>query len=200
MTSAELTALAELHKRITLLIDGDTTSAVELPAGSSESLLQLIADFNRYLALREEARSFTLALASGKLDIIPPPRNQVAAPFKQLHAVLQHLTWQTRQVARGDYTQRVHFIGEFTAAFNSMVEALAEKERIEAELRVAQSRVRHLEGIIPICMYCKKIRDDKNGWNQLEQYISEHSEAMFSHGICPQCFEEQFPKKADKRQ
>jgi hypothetical protein len=51
--------------------------------------------------------------------------------------------------------------------------------------------VKQLEGIIPICMYCKKIRDDQNSWNNLEQYISDHSEAMFSHGICPQCAEEQ---------
>ncbi len=42
-----------------------------------------------------------------------------------------------------------------------------------------------------ICSYCKKIRDDQNSWLQLEQYISSHSEALFSHGVCPHCFEEQ---------
>jgi two-component system sensor histidine kinase EvgS len=62
----------------------------------------------------------------------------------------------------------------------------AEKEREEALLRIKK-----LEGIIPICMHCKKIRDDRNSWNQLEQYITNHSEAMFSHGICPECYEEQ---------
>ncbi|MDD5285207.1 MAG: response regulator transcription factor [Desulfuromonadaceae bacterium] len=59
------------------------------------------------------------------------------------------------------------------------------------DLRQALDRVNRLEGIIPICMYCKKIRDDQNSWNQLEKYISEHSEAMFSHGICPECAEKQ---------
>ncbi|MEI6208793.1 MAG: response regulator transcription factor [Desulfuromonadales bacterium] len=59
------------------------------------------------------------------------------------------------------------------------------------DLSQALKRVRQLEGIIPICMYCKKIRDDHNSWNQLEQYISNHSEAKFSHGICPKCYEEQ---------
>lgn len=59
------------------------------------------------------------------------------------------------------------------------------------ELEAALGRVKQLEGIIPICMHCKKIRDDQNSWNQLEQYISTHSEAKFSHGICPQCLEEQ---------
>lgn len=60
----------------------------------------------------------------------------------------------------------------------------------KVELEAALARVNQLEGIIPICMYCKKIRDDQDGWNQLEKYISDHSEAIFSHGICPQCMEE----------
>lgn len=59
------------------------------------------------------------------------------------------------------------------------------------ELEAALARVKQLEGIIPICMYCKKIRDDRDSWHQLERYISEHSEAMFSHGICPECFDVQ---------
>jgi two-component system, LuxR family, sensor histidine kinase TtrS len=63
--------------------------------------------------------------------------------------------------------------------------------RQKAELEAALAQVKLLEGIIPICSYCKKIRDDQNSWQQLEQYISGHSEAMFSHGICPHCFEEQ---------
>lgn len=63
--------------------------------------------------------------------------------------------------------------------------------RQKEELEAALARVRQLEGIIPICSYCKKIRDDQNSWQQLETYISQHSEAMFSHGICPDCFETQ---------
>lgn len=58
-----------------------------------------------------------------------------------------------------------------------------------SELEKAILSVKQLEGIIPICMYCKNIRNDKESWQQMEAYISEHSEAMFSHGICPDCFE-----------
>ncbi|HBA88814.1 MAG TPA: hypothetical protein DCZ75_12785 [Geobacter sp.] len=65
---------------------------------------------------------------------------------------------------------------------------LAEKVR---ELETALSMVKKLEGVIPICGVCKKIRDDKESWQQLEQYISEHSEALFSHGLCPECFEKE---------
>jgi sigma-B regulation protein RsbU (phosphoserine phosphatase) len=62
------------------------------------------------------------------------------------------------------------------------------KDRVE-ELEAALQKVRELEGIIPICGYCKKIRDDKNFWHQVEDYIGRHSKAMFSHGFCPECYE-----------
>jgi response regulator RpfG family c-di-GMP phosphodiesterase len=59
--------------------------------------------------------------------------------------------------------------------------------RVE-ELEEALSRVKQLQGLLPICSYCKKIRDDQNYWQQVESYISNHSEAQFSHGICPDCY------------
>jgi len=71
--------------------------------------------------------------------------------------------------------------------------------RQKEELESALARVRKLEGIIPICSYCKKIRDDQNSWQQLEQYITEHSEALFSHGACPSCAEEQLKILSDRK-
>lgn len=56
------------------------------------------------------------------------------------------------------------------------------------ELEAALARVRQLQGLLPICAYCKRIRDDGNYWQQVESYISEHSEASFTHGICPDCY------------
>jgi len=64
------------------------------------------------------------------------------------------------------------------------------KEKV-TQLEQALARVNQLEGIIPICMYCKQIRNDKESWQQIEEYISEHSEAMFSHSICPDCYARQ---------
>jgi sigma-B regulation protein RsbU (phosphoserine phosphatase) len=61
-------------------------------------------------------------------------------------------------------------------------------QRVE-QLEQALARIKHLQGLLPICSYCKKIRNDRNYWQQVEAYISEHSEAIFSHGICPECFE-----------
>lgn len=61
-------------------------------------------------------------------------------------------------------------------------------ERVR-ELEEALSHVKQLQGILPICSYCKKIRDDQNYWQRVESYVGEHSEAKFSHGICPDCYE-----------
>ncbi|WP_163339436.1 hypothetical protein [Desulfopila sp. IMCC35008] len=59
------------------------------------------------------------------------------------------------------------------------------------QLRIALNEVKTLQGIIPICSYCKKIRDSEGLWNQLELYIHQHSAAQFSHGICPECYKVQ---------
>ena len=59
------------------------------------------------------------------------------------------------------------------------------------DLQQALSDVKRLGGLLPICAYCKRIRDDGDYWKQIEQYLSEYSEAQFSHGICPQCLETQ---------
>ena len=56
------------------------------------------------------------------------------------------------------------------------------------ELQEALSQVKQLQGILPICSHCKKIRDDRNYWQRVESYISEHSAAQFSHSICPDCY------------
>ncbi|MDA8091693.1 MAG: response regulator [Nitrospiraceae bacterium] len=69
----------------------------------------------------------------------------------------------------------------------------SEKEQLIFQLQKALANVRKLTGLLPICMHCKKIRDDKGYWNQLESYISEHSEAMFSHGLCPECMKKHYP-------
>ena len=58
-----------------------------------------------------------------------------------------------------------------------------------AQLQQALASVRQLQGLLPICSYCKRIRNDQNYWEQLETYLSDHSEALFSHGICPSCYQ-----------
>ena len=62
-----------------------------------------------------------------------------------------------------------------------------ERERLIGELQDALSKVKTLSGMLPICAACKKIRDDSGYWNQIESFVRDHSEAEFSHGICPDC-------------
>ena len=78
-----------------------------------------------------------------------------------------------------------------------MQDALASKAEA---LRQALDQIKTLSGIVPICANCKKIRDDRGYWNQVEVYVRDHTEAKFSHGICPECREKLYPKqKSDDR-
>ena len=72
-------------------------------------------------------------------------------------------------------------------------EAEKDKERLIGELRDALSKVKTLSGMLPICSSCKKIRDDEGYWHQVESYVKAHSEAEFTHGICPDCMRKLYP-------
>jgi DNA-binding response OmpR family regulator len=69
-----------------------------------------------------------------------------------------------------------------------------ERERLVRELEDALAEIRTLRGILPICSYCKKIRDDEGYWHQVEVYIRDRSEVEFSHGICPDCAKKLYPE------
>jgi sigma-B regulation protein RsbU (phosphoserine phosphatase) len=67
------------------------------------------------------------------------------------------------------------------------------------ELSDALAQVKQLKGLLPICMFCKKIRKDDNYWQQVEEYVADHTEADFSHSICPECLEEHYPEYAQRK-
>ena len=73
-----------------------------------------------------------------------------------------------------------------------------ERESMINELQSALAEVRTLKGIVPICAGCKKIRDDKGFWEQVETYVQKHTEAKFSHGFCPECVEKYYPGQAER--
>ena len=74
-----------------------------------------------------------------------------------------------------------------------------ERERLIKELQKALAEVKTLSGLLPICSGCKKIRDDHGYWNRIETFISDHSDAEFSHGICPECAQKYFPDHKNAR-
>jgi GAF domain-containing protein len=80
-------------------------------------------------------------------------------------------------------------------ALSRQVMALLELRRVSARMAEALENVKTLHGLLPICAWCKRIRDDKGYWSQVEAYVHEHTGADFTHGICPDCLEQQRPKK-----
>jgi len=77
-------------------------------------------------------------------------------------------------------------------------EAEEQREKLIDELQSALVQVKLLSGLLPICSSCKKIRDDKGYWNQIEGYIRDHSEAEFTHSICPECAKRLYPEFYEK--
>lgn len=71
------------------------------------------------------------------------------------------------------------------------------REELVRDLQAALEQVKQLSGILPICCSCKKIRDDRGYWSQVEAYLQEHSEAVFSHGVCPACMKKLYPEYSD---
>ncbi len=90
----------------------------------------------------------------------------------------------------GDKTVLYSIINDISERINSE----KEKEDLIVKLEETLSHVRLLSGLLPICASCKSIRDDKGYWKQIESYIRDHSEAEFSHGICPECAKKLYPE------
>jgi hypothetical protein len=77
-----------------------------------------------------------------------------------------------------------------------LVRAIAyaiEREKLRVRLQDALDQIRILRGLLPICDYCKNVRDDKGFWHQVEEYVSRHSQVEFTHGICPACTKKFYP-------
>ena len=90
-----------------------------------------------------------------------------------------------------DAKGRVKRVVHIARNINARKQAEEEREKLIIELQTALSEIKTLRGLLPICMNCHKIRTEHGAWNKLETYISKHSDAEFSHGICPDCFDKQ---------
>lgn len=110
---------------------------------------QGLQTFSKYIM---ETRQFAKELSQGNLNCeVPSRNNEIAAPLKALHAALRHLTWQSQQVAKGDYKQRVDFMGDFSVAFNTMIEQLDQRsETLLGEIKRSEEKSRALEQSISL--------------------------------------------------
>ena len=122
-----------------------------------------------------------------------------------IHAVLKgNLDEFVQEYSCHAPTEKRWFIGRVTrfqgeGAIRLVVvhENITERKRVEEALQKALDDIKTLRGIIPICANCKKIRDDQGYWNQVDVYVSKHTEAEFSHGICPECAKKLYPGYKD---
>ena len=132
----------------------------------------------------DEAKSFQL----GGVDYITKP----FIPLTVKARVKTHLALAAAQQKLAEQNRAlVHEITQRN-------QAEAEQRRLIKELQEALAKVKQLSGLIPICSYCKKIRDDEGYWNQVDDYIGQHSEAEFSHSICPSCIKKYYPEVAGR--
>jgi phosphoserine phosphatase RsbU/P len=91
-----------------------------------------------------------------------------------------------------DYLVKPVNLSELRARLHVGVRVVSLQERLAnkvAELQATLDKVRQLRGLLPICSYCKRIRNDQNYWERVEVYVTEHTDAKFTHGICPTCLE-----------
>lgn len=127
--------LRDAVERISAVASGHAAPQMALRPGDTDGLLPLVEAVNRLIANFTVLREFSIALANGRLDFDVPPRMHLLDPLKSLQSSLRHLTWQAQEIAGGDYDQRVDFLGDFSSAFNRMVQALREKEQAERDMQ-----------------------------------------------------------------
>jgi PAS domain S-box-containing protein len=124
-------------------------------------------------------------------------------PFKMTYRIITKANeekWVWEQ-GRAIYSPEgaLNFLEGFIADVTEQKQFEEERETLIAQLQNSLKEIKVLRGIIPICASCKKIRDDQGFWQQVEVYIHEHSEADFSHGICPDCTVKLYPEIFGKK-
>jgi DNA-binding response OmpR family regulator len=134
-------------------------------------------------------------LKQGAVDfVVKPFCGEELLARVHTHVQLRHL--QLRRERDATELKRANDALQAEIAVRRRAEA--ENERLIAELKAALADVKALSGILPICAFCKKIRDDQGYWSHVESYISKHSIAQFSHSLCPECLKQQYPDFADE--
>ena len=134
--------LAETIDRMLSGSIGCTKGVVDIPVSQTPEVNMLTERVVDFVKQYYDARVFTIELSRGRLENLPPRHNRIADPFKQLHSELNHLAWQIKQVADGDYDQKVSFLGDFSIHMNRMIAALRERRELADKVAENEKQLR----------------------------------------------------------
>jgi sigma-B regulation protein RsbU (phosphoserine phosphatase) len=187
-----------------LIADDDDVSRLALQAMLTKRGHAVVAAADgveawQFLQDKEPPKLAILDWMMPEIDGVELCRRSRAEPdLKSLYLIMltsrgsrQHLIEGLRAGAN-DYVTKPFDREELEARVNVGLQVVELQDELKSrvrELESALANVKQLQGLLPICCYCKKIRDDQNYWQQLEGYISCHSDTRFSHGICPDCMQ-----------
>ncbi len=130
-----------------------------------------------FLTARSEQKDINMGFEAGAVDYLTKPCNTA----ELLARVGTHVQLKRMRDLLEERNRKLQ-------------EQNGELARLNGELAETLEKIKVLEGILPICSFCKKIRDDKGYWSQVESYITRHSKAMFSHSVCPECARDNYPE------
>jgi len=171
-----------------------------------------IAHFSGYFKRLNPAWEKTLGFSSEELQakpmiefVHPEDRERTVAQNREVRSGGHALAFENRYLCKdGSYKWLLwnatadldhQLIYSVARDITARKRAEQEREQLLHGLQAALAEVKELQRILPICMYCKSIRDDENYWQTVEIYISQHTNTMFSHGICPTCYKNVVPLK-----
>lgn len=138
------------------------------------------------------------ALQMNIADLIPDDQQETTGYIKQIASGELTESFETKRIAKNGKVLDVWITATSLKDDSGNVDSIATTERditqLKNDLRAKEKEVKILRGLLPICASCKEIRDDQGYWHQIESYIHDHSEAEFSHGICPNCMKKLYPQ------
>jgi len=186
--------------------DPDVAAAVQQLLRGDNREIVIVNDGLRALGALLDGRAPSIAI----LDSVMPGMNgpevcrkaRAAIGSRPLHIILLTVLSRETEVENGlaagadDYMTKPFSPRELIARVRAAERVIGLQNDLAKrirELEEALQRVKTLEGFLPICMYCKRVRNEKNFWQQVETYVTDHSHARFSHGICAECEEKHFP-------
>jgi len=177
--------------------------------------LLCVLDFNGYFKRLNPAWEKTLGFTIAELQskpfiefVHPDDRERTLRQNREVRTGGRALSFENRYLCKDgsyrwllwnaapDFGQQVIYSVARDVSERKLAEA--ERERLLQELRAALAEVKTLREILPICSYCRKIRNDQNYWDTVENYISQHTNSRFSHSVCPDCYKNELEPEIER--